>query len=213
MRRSMILAAPALLAGAVPATARTPEQVAEAALRTAPVWDGHNDVPEQLRERRKDLIADFDFRDTTGTADPAHDRIAMHTDLARLRKGHVGAQFWSVWVSTSARIAALRSETATRTWPCPMSTPATPPGRTASATRRGGRPLPPLYGVPRSSVSITLPFSSSSPTRLETVVRDNPDPRARSARLWGPPEPRSAVIARRLELRSWARECPGTRAA
>jgi membrane dipeptidase len=65
------------------------------------VWDGHNDVPEQLRERRKDVIADFDFRDTTGTADPATDMAAMHTDLARLKAGHVGAQFWSVYVSAS----------------------------------------------------------------------------------------------------------------
>jgi membrane dipeptidase len=88
-----LLAVPASLA------ARTPEQVAEAALRAAPVWDGHNDVPEQLRERRKNMIADFDFRDTTGTADPANDRKAMHTDLVRLRKGRVGAQFWSVYVS------------------------------------------------------------------------------------------------------------------
>lgn len=84
-----------------PATAATPEQVAEAALRAAPVWDGHNDMPEQVRDRRKSLIADFDFHDTTGTADPARDKRAMHTDLARLNRGHVGAQFWSVWVSTS----------------------------------------------------------------------------------------------------------------
>jgi membrane dipeptidase len=90
-----------LAALGTPAGAATPEQVAEAALRTAPVWDGHNDMPEQLRDRRKDIIADFDFHDTTGTADPARDKRAMHTDLTRLRRGHVGAQFWSVWVSTS----------------------------------------------------------------------------------------------------------------
>lgn len=84
---------------AAPAAARTPEQVAEAALRAAPVWDGHNDVPEQLRERRKNMIADFDFRDTRATADPAHKWVAMHTDLTRLRQGKVGAQFWSVYVS------------------------------------------------------------------------------------------------------------------
>jgi membrane dipeptidase len=88
-----------MLAG--PATAATPEQVADAALRAAPVWDGHNDVPEQLRDRRKNLIADFEFRDTTGTAEPARGKQAMHTDLTRLRRGKVGSQFWSVWVSTS----------------------------------------------------------------------------------------------------------------
>ena len=80
----------------------------------------------------------------------------------------------SVSSSISASTCALRSETATRTWPWPMSTPATPPGRRASATSSGGRPLPPLYGVPRSSVSTTSPASSSSVTRLETVVRDRP---------------------------------------
>jgi membrane dipeptidase len=84
---------------ATPALA-TPEQTALAALKAAPVWDGHNDVPEQLRERRKDMLDGFDFRDTTQTADPANSRIAMHTDLTRLRQGHVGAQFWSVYVST-----------------------------------------------------------------------------------------------------------------
>lgn len=84
---------------AVSAQAKTPEQVAEAALRAAPVWDGHNDVPEQLRERRKNLIGTFDFRDTRATADPANGRVAMQTDLARLKKGRVGAQFWSVYVS------------------------------------------------------------------------------------------------------------------
>ena len=91
----------ALTALAGPAAAATPEQVAEAALRAAPVWDGHNDMPEQVRDRRKNLIAGFDFRDTTGTADPANDRQAMHTDLTRLKRGHVGAQFWSVWVPTT----------------------------------------------------------------------------------------------------------------
>lgn len=101
MRRWIMLAWAMAMAAVMtsPAAARTPEQVAEAALRAAPVWDGHNDVPEQLRERRKNMIGTFDFRDTRGTADPANDRVAMQTDLPRLRKGRVGAQFWSVWVS------------------------------------------------------------------------------------------------------------------
>ena len=101
MRRGGVAVAALLLlqgTGGAGAAPRTPEQVAAAALRAAPVWDGHNDVPEQLRERHKDVIAGFDFRDTTGTADPAHDWIAMHTDLTRLRQGRVGAQFWSVFV-------------------------------------------------------------------------------------------------------------------
>ncbi|MBW8754831.1 MAG: dipeptidase [Sphingomonadales bacterium] len=98
--RAFILLGAALLAAAPAMAAPTPEQVAAAALKAAPVWDGHNDVPEQLRERRKDMIADFDFHDTTNTADPANNRVVMQTDLTRLRRGHVGAQFWSVFVST-----------------------------------------------------------------------------------------------------------------
>lgn len=95
----ILAAATALLvpAAAIQAAPRTPEQVAAAALKAAPVWDGHNDVPGGLRWRRKDMLAGFDFHDTTGTGT---DKLpAMHTDLTRLRKGHVGAQFWSVFVS------------------------------------------------------------------------------------------------------------------
>jgi membrane dipeptidase len=86
---------------AAPAAAATPEQIADAALKASPVWDGHNDMPEQLRERRKNRIADFDLRHTAGSTDPASDKRAMHTDLLRLRRGRVGAQFWSVWISSS----------------------------------------------------------------------------------------------------------------
>ncbi|MFM5923031.1 MAG: dipeptidase [Novosphingobium sp.] len=106
MRHPLILAGTMLgamlLTTALPAkTARTPEQVAAAALAAAPVWDGHNDVPEQLRDRRKDVLGDFDFRDTRNTADPAKGVAAMQTDITRLRAGHVGAQFWSVYVSAN----------------------------------------------------------------------------------------------------------------
>lgn len=94
-----LLACAALLAAAAPP--RTPEATADAALRAAPVFDGHNDVPEQLRERRKDILAGFDFRDTRSTADPKTGRAAMMTDLARMKAGKVGAQFWSVYVSAS----------------------------------------------------------------------------------------------------------------
>lgn len=101
MRRLLLLAGTALVIAASPPTSRSPEAVAAAALRAAPVWDGHNDVPEQLRSRRNNMIVDFDFRDTSKTADPAKNVAVMHTDLIRLRKGRVGAQFWSVYVSAA----------------------------------------------------------------------------------------------------------------
>ena len=59
-------------------------------LRTTPLVDGHNDLPWAIREsvrHRRDVEA-YDLRArTTG-----------HTDLERLRRGMVGAQFWSVYV-------------------------------------------------------------------------------------------------------------------
>jgi membrane dipeptidase len=98
--KSLALATVALFAlAAVPASARTPEQVAEAALKAAPVFDGHNDVPIQLRGRFGNVIGDFDFVDTTDTGAEHSEGRTMHTDLTRLRKGKVGAQFWSVYVS------------------------------------------------------------------------------------------------------------------
>jgi membrane dipeptidase len=89
------------LALAAPALGQTPEQTAAAALKAAPVFDGHNDVPGALRERRRNLLDGFDFRDTTNTAAPDKDQAAMHTDLNRLRQGKVGAQFWSVYVAAT----------------------------------------------------------------------------------------------------------------
>lgn len=96
------LAALALMSTPV-AAQKAPEAVAEAALKRAPVFDGHNDVPWALRERVDNMINDFDFRDTSHTAKPdaTPPEIAMHTDLVRLRKGHVGAQFWSVYVPSN----------------------------------------------------------------------------------------------------------------
>ena len=94
-----VLSACALATLAVPAAGQSPEAVAEAALAAAPVWDGHNDAPIQLRSRFGNVINDFDFADTTGTGATSEDGGAMHTDLARLAKGRVGAQFWSVYVS------------------------------------------------------------------------------------------------------------------
>ena len=94
----LILLAPALaLAG--PLAAQTPEEIAAAALEAAPVWDGHNDVPIQLRGRFGNVIGEFDFEDTSDTGPSNAEGRAMHTDFGRLAEGKVGAQFWSVYVS------------------------------------------------------------------------------------------------------------------
>jgi membrane dipeptidase len=83
-----------------PLAAQTsPEEVARAALEAAPVWDGHNDVPYQLRMRLDNVIGDFDFDDTLEGDHWTPGE--MHTDLQRAHEGMLGAQFWSVYVSAS----------------------------------------------------------------------------------------------------------------
>ena len=99
--KAVFLAAAALVFTA-PVAAQSPEAVAAAALEAAPVWDGHNDVPIQLRSRRGNMLEGFDFNDTH--AEPAGNpggNPVMQTDLPRLREGRVGAQFWSVYVSAA----------------------------------------------------------------------------------------------------------------
>ncbi|MDR7383574.1 dipeptidase [Promicromonospora iranensis] len=60
-----------------------------ALLQKHPVWDGHNDLPWELREQS---FYDLD------AVDIAQRLTSTHTDLPRLRDGGVGAQFWSVYV-------------------------------------------------------------------------------------------------------------------
>ncbi len=99
MRCGLALMGILALAGA-PLAAQTPADIAAAALDAAPVWDGHNDVPIQLRARFRNVIAGFDFEDTTDTGAEHPQGRTMHTDLGRLHQGKVGAQFWSVYVTT-----------------------------------------------------------------------------------------------------------------
>ena len=53
------------------------------------VFDGHNDLPWQMR---KQAGMSFDRMDI------AQSQEKLHTDIPRLRKGNVGGQFWSVYV-------------------------------------------------------------------------------------------------------------------
>ena len=101
------------LAFAAPLAAQTPEETASAALKNSPVWDGHNDVPEQIRARYLNLLKDFDFNDTSHAAKSPYRELdnGMHTDLPRLRQGKVGAQFWSVYVDADQPEADIAVDT------------------------------------------------------------------------------------------------------
>ncbi len=100
IRRSAVLAVAAL--GTVSSNARA--QKGDAAhlakvrrvLRTTPLIDGHNDLPGYVRsdfpQAPRDIEA-YDLRKPT----------PGNTDIARLRKGMVGGQFWSVYVPGEAK--------------------------------------------------------------------------------------------------------------
>jgi membrane dipeptidase len=53
------------------------------------VFDGHNDLPWAIRNKASSSFANIDID---------VDQPTLHTDIPRLRKGNVGAQFWSVYV-------------------------------------------------------------------------------------------------------------------
>ncbi len=57
--------------------------------RTALLIDGHNDLPWQMRTK-----ASLSFE----KLDISKPQPELHTDIARLREGNVGGQFWSVYV-------------------------------------------------------------------------------------------------------------------
>ena len=64
-------------------------------LRTTPLIDGHNDLAWRIREDKhapRDVEA-YDLRHTS----------PGHTDLARMKEGMVGAQFWSVYIPGEIR--------------------------------------------------------------------------------------------------------------
>ncbi len=92
MRRVAFLLFAAILAGA-PARAQDANlELARRVLARTPLIDGHNDLPWAIRE------SEAGPRDVRT---PAHDLRAhtpFMTDIARLRAGMVGGQFWSVYV-------------------------------------------------------------------------------------------------------------------
>jgi membrane dipeptidase len=96
MSARSLLALPLLIlgAGATLSAQTTPDSPnmrrALRVLRASPVMDGHNDLPWRIRE---DSLHPGDVE-----AYDLRTRTPGMTDLARLRQGHVGAQFWSIYI-------------------------------------------------------------------------------------------------------------------
>lgn len=78
---------------------REPVKLTDEALalhKEALVFDGHNDLPWQFREK-----AGLSFTRLDVTRDQKAQ--GLHTDIPRLRKGGVGAQFWAAYVPVETR--------------------------------------------------------------------------------------------------------------
>src|SRR6266550_1787323 len=104
--KSMLLAAAMLsVAGTAQAQAIDPKVQAriDRILKATPLIDGHNDLPEQLRENYKLSIE--------GLASGTDQRPKpLMTDMARLHAGRVGGQFWSVYIPSEVTgDAAIRA--------------------------------------------------------------------------------------------------------
>jgi membrane dipeptidase len=107
MRKVLHLPVLALLAAmAIPATAATPEETAREVLAKSPIIDGHNDTPHQIAE-----LFDRDFSKFDLASLSADVLAKTHTDIKTARAGHLGGQYWSVYVDA----ALPKHEAVTRT--------------------------------------------------------------------------------------------------
>ncbi len=82
-------------------------------LAATPLIDGHNDLPWELRERYQGDLGAIDLsKDTAHVAPPqavgsdGEVTAPLMTDIPRLRAGHVGGQFWSVWIPVGVQGSA-----------------------------------------------------------------------------------------------------------
>lgn len=89
--KALLPLAAALLVAAAPAPDPYAARI-EKVLKATPLIDGHNDWAETLRGREGEARWTMDLRAIRRT--PQYD-----TDIARLRQGHVGGQFWSGYVN------------------------------------------------------------------------------------------------------------------
>lgn len=74
------------------------KQRGSSVLNEVPLIDGHNDLPNNLYSLLGNQLNNFKF-DSDLTTDPVFGSLnSSHTDLPRLKEGHVGGQFWVAYV-------------------------------------------------------------------------------------------------------------------
>ena len=72
-------------------------------LTQTPLIDGHNDLPWEIRERFGGDLAKVDLAGNTAALPAPSGSPPLMTDIPRLRRGRVGAQFWSVFVPVAVK--------------------------------------------------------------------------------------------------------------
>lgn len=72
----------------------------ERVLKKTPLIDGHNDLAWEIRNRGGLDKIDLSINRSKlpKPADAPDDWVQLMTDMPRLHAGHVGGQFWSVWI-------------------------------------------------------------------------------------------------------------------
>jgi len=84
---------------APPSLAATSDaQRIERILAQTPLIDGHNDLPWEIRTRFGGDLAKIDLSRSTAALPAPEGSPPLQTDIPRLRAGHVGGQFWSVFI-------------------------------------------------------------------------------------------------------------------
>ncbi|XP_071512843.1 uncharacterized protein [Panulirus ornatus] len=82
---------------------------AKTLLRDTPLFDGHNDLPWNIRKFMHNKLHSFNFTAELKKLRPWSRSSWSHTDLPRLKEGMVGAQFWVSYVPCeSQRLNAVQ---------------------------------------------------------------------------------------------------------
>ncbi|HZC86331.1 MAG TPA: membrane dipeptidase [Steroidobacteraceae bacterium] len=106
-RAGAVLAACSLLLSSTAVWGADPPQPADGridrVLAQTPLVDGHNDLPWEIRERFGGDLAKIDLSVDTVALPAPEGSPPLMTDIPRLRRGRVGAQFWSVFIPVEVK--------------------------------------------------------------------------------------------------------------
>src|SRR5579862_2233166 len=101
---ALLFASPvALLIASSALAAADDTQRIERILAQTPLIDGHNDLPWEIRERFGGDVSKLDLSRSTLALPAPEGSPPLMTDIPRLRAGHVGGQFWSVFIPVEVK--------------------------------------------------------------------------------------------------------------